>query len=88
MNIVDMLDGLIAISIEKRYRYAAKDLERASLEAFLEWQARNRKAAADNLSAERGKIRGGANEHGPLTGLADRAALLLGGNQQGRHRDH
>ena len=57
MNIVDMLDGLIAISIEKHYRYAAKDLERASLEAFLEWQALNRKAAADNLSANAGKLK-------------------------------
>ncbi|MBV8136866.1 MAG: PA2169 family four-helix-bundle protein [Deltaproteobacteria bacterium] len=77
MNIVDILDRLIAISIdsEKRYRHAAKDVERASLEAFFQWQALNRKAAADDLSAERRKIGGGANEHGTLAGLADRAAL-------------
>jgi uncharacterized protein (TIGR02284 family) len=77
MNTVNILDRLIAISIdsEKRYRHAAKDVERANLEAFFQWQALNRKAAADDLSAERRKIKGGANEHGTLTGLADRAAL-------------
>jgi uncharacterized protein (TIGR02284 family) len=77
MNTVNILDRLIGISIdsEKRYRHAAKDVERANLEAFFEWQALNRKAAADDLSAERKKIKGGVNEHGTLTGLADRAAL-------------
>jgi uncharacterized protein (TIGR02284 family) len=77
MNIVDILDRLITISIdsEKRYRHAAKDVERMNLEKFFEWQALNRKAAADDLRAEREKIKGGANEHGTLAGLADRAAL-------------
>jgi len=74
---VDILDRLIAVSIdsEKRYRHAAKDVERTSLEKFFQWQARNRKAAADDLNAERIKIKNGANEHGTLTGLADRTAL-------------
>jgi uncharacterized protein (TIGR02284 family) len=77
MNIVDILDHLIAISIdsEKRYRHAARDVERTTLEKFLRRQALNRKAAADDLNAERMKINGGANEHGTLTGLADRTAL-------------
>jgi len=74
---VDILDRLIAVSIdsEKRYRHAAKDVERTSLEKFFQWQARNRIAAADDLNAERIKIKNGANEHGTLTGLADRTAL-------------
>jgi uncharacterized protein (TIGR02284 family) len=77
MNIVDILDHLIAISIdsEKRYNHAARDVERTTLEKFLRLQALNRKAAADDLNAERMKINGGANEHGTLTGLADRTAL-------------
>ena len=77
MDIVDTLDRLIAVSIdsERRYRHAAKDVERTSLEKFFQWQARNRKAAADELNAERMKVRNGANEHGTLTGLADRTAL-------------
>ena len=77
MDIVDTLDRLIAVSIdsERRYRHAAKDVERTSLENFFQWQARNRKAAADELNAERMKVRNGANEHGTLTGLADRTAL-------------
>ena len=77
MNIVDILDRLIAVSIdsEKRYRHAAKDVERTSLEKFFQRQALTRKAAADELSAERMKIKGGANEHGTLTGFADRTAL-------------
>ena len=77
MNIVDILDRLIAVSIdsEKSYRHAARDVERTSLENFLQSQATNRKAAADDFSAEREKIRGGANEHDTLTGLADRTAL-------------
>ena len=77
MNIVDTLDRLIAVSndSEKRYRHAAKDVERTNLEKFFQWQARNRKAAADDLNAERMKIKNGANRHGTLTGLADRTAL-------------
>jgi uncharacterized protein (TIGR02284 family) len=77
MNIVDTLDRLIAVSIdsEKRYRHAAKDVERTRLEKFFQWQARNRKAAADDLNAERMKIKNGAKRHGTLTGLADRTAL-------------
>jgi uncharacterized protein (TIGR02284 family) len=77
MNIVDTLDRLIAVSIdsEKRYRHAAKDVERTSLEKFFREQARNRKAATDDLSAERMKINNRANQHGTLIGLADRTAL-------------
>ena len=79
MNIVEILDHLIAVSIdsEKRYRHAAKDVERTSLEKFFQSQAFNRKAAADELSTERMKIKGEANEHGTLSGLADRTALDL-----------
>lgn len=77
MNIVDILDRLIAVSIdsEKRYRHAAKDVERTNLEKFFQQQALTRKAAADELSAERTKINGDASEDGTLTGLADRTAL-------------
>jgi uncharacterized protein (TIGR02284 family) len=77
MNTVEILDRLIAVSIdsEKRYRHAAKDVERTSLEKFFQGQALTRKAAADELSAERMKINGDANEHGTLSGLADRTAL-------------
>ena len=40
MNIVDTLDRLIALSIDrgKRYRHAAKDVERTSLEKFFQQQ--------------------------------------------------
>jgi uncharacterized protein (TIGR02284 family) len=77
MHIVEILDRLIAVSIdsEKRYRHAAKDVERTSLEKFFQGQALTRKAAADELSAEQMKINGDANEHGTLSGLADRTAL-------------
>ena len=55
MNTLDILDRLIAISVdsEKRYRHAARDVGRASLETFFNWQADNRKSAADELHAER-----------------------------------
>jgi hypothetical protein len=46
MHIVEILDRLIAVSIdsEKRYRHAAKDVERTSLEKFFQGQALTRKA--------------------------------------------
>jgi uncharacterized protein (TIGR02284 family) len=77
MNTIDILDRLIAISIdsEKRYRHAARDVGRASLETFFNWQADNRKAAADELHAERQRIARDGKEHGTFKGLADRAAM-------------
>ena len=77
MKVVDVLDRLTAISIdgEKRYRHAARDVERASLEAYFEWQAYNRKTAADELMEVRHRLYGDSSEHGTLAGFADRAAL-------------
>ncbi|HTR62197.1 MAG TPA: PA2169 family four-helix-bundle protein [Candidatus Binataceae bacterium] len=77
MKVAEALDRLIAVSIdgEKRYEHAAKDVERASLEAFFEWQAYNRKTAAEELAEVRGRLYGDGREHGTLAGLADRAAL-------------
>jgi uncharacterized protein (TIGR02284 family) len=77
MKVADILDRLIAISIdgEKRYEHAAKDVERASLEAFFEWQAYNRKTAADELTTERQRLYGEKKEHGTVAGLADRTAM-------------
>jgi uncharacterized protein (TIGR02284 family) len=77
MNTVDILDRLITISVdsEKRYRHAAKDVERVSLEAFFKWQADNRKTAADELMAERTRLFGKGEEKGTLAGIADRAAM-------------
>ena len=77
MKVDDILDRLIAISIdgEKRYQHAAKDVERASLEAFFEWQAHNRKIAADELATERRRRYGSGKEHGTVGGFADRAAM-------------
>ena len=77
MNAVDILDRLIAISVdsEKRYRHAAKDVERVSLEAFFKWQADNRKTAADELMAERTRLYGKGEEKGTLAGMADRVAM-------------
>ena len=77
METVDILDRLIAVSLdsEKRYRHAAKDVERVSLEEFFKWQADNRKAAATELQIERKRLGGEPPEHGTLAGLADTAAL-------------
>ena len=77
MNPVEVLDRLIAASIdsEKRYRHAAKDVGRVSLEAFMNWQADNRKAAADELNEERTSLGGNGHESGTWNGLVDRAAL-------------
>lgn len=77
MKVVEILDRLIAISIdgEKRYQHAARDVERASLEAFFEWQAHNRKTAAEELTAERRRRFGDGTEHGTVGGFVDREAL-------------
>ena len=77
MDTVDILDRLIAISIdsEKRYRHAAKDVGRVSLESFFNWQADNRKMAADELQVERERLGVDEKEKGTWKGLADRAAL-------------
>ena len=77
MKVAEVLDRLIAISVdgEKRYRHAANDVERASLEAYFEWQAYNRKTAADELKEVRRRLYGEGQEHGTMAGFADRAAL-------------
>jgi uncharacterized protein (TIGR02284 family) len=77
MKVAELLDRLIAISVdgEKRYEHAAKDVERASLEAYFEWQAYNRKMAADELAAERRRLYGDGKEHGTVGGFVDREAL-------------
>ncbi len=77
MNTVDVLDRLIATSIdsEKRYRHAANDVERASLETFFKWQADNRKAAADELHVLRNRMGGDGKEHGTMSGFADRMEM-------------
>ena len=77
MKVAEILDRLIAISIdgEKRYEHAAKDVERASLEAYFEWQAYNRKTAANELATERRRLYGEATEHGTVGGFVDREAL-------------
>ena len=78
MDTVEIIDRLIAISMdsERRYRHAAKDVERVSLEEFFKWQAANRKTAADELLVERNRLAGDQKtEHGTLAGLADTAAL-------------
>lgn len=77
METVDILDRLIAISLdsEKRYRHAAGDVERVSLEEFFKWQAENRITAAAELQAERKRLGGEPEEHGTLAGVMDTAAL-------------
>jgi len=77
MKVAEILDRLIAISVdgEKRYEHAARDVERASLEAYFEWQAYNRKMAADELTAERRRLYGNGKEHGTVGGFVDREAL-------------
>jgi uncharacterized protein (TIGR02284 family) len=77
MKVAEILDRLIAISVdgEKRYEHTARDVERASLEAYFEWQAYNRKMAADELTAERRRLNGNGKEHGTVGGFVDREAL-------------
>lgn len=77
MKVAEILDRLTAISIDgrKRYEHAARDVERASLEAYFEWQAYNRKTAADELAGERRRLYGDAKEHGTIRGFVDREAL-------------
>ena len=73
MNIVEILNRLIAVSIvsEKTLSpHGERRAERTPLEKFFQSQSHNRKAAADELSAVRRKINGDRNEHGTLTGLA------------------
>lgn len=79
MSPVKILDHLIEISIdsEKRYRHAANDVGRDDLEAFFNQQAANRKAAADELQAERSRMGVAKEESGTFGGLVDRLEMDL-----------
>ena len=79
MTSVETLDRLIQICIdsEKRYRHAANDVGRDDLEAFFNQQAAKRKAAADELQAERSRMGVAKEESGSFGGLVDRIEMDL-----------
>jgi uncharacterized protein (TIGR02284 family) len=79
MSTVETLDHLIEICIdsEKRYQHAANDVGRDDLEGFFNQQAANRKAAADELQAERSRIGGVKEESATFGGLMDRVEMDL-----------
>jgi uncharacterized protein (TIGR02284 family) len=79
MTPVETLDHLIEISVdsEKRYRHAANDVGRSDLEDFFNRQAANRKAAADELEAERSRLGVVKEESGTFAGLVDRTEMDL-----------
>jgi len=79
MSPVEILDHLIEVCVdsEKRFQHAARDVGRADLETFFKQQATNRKAAADQLAAERGRMGVVKEESGTFGGLVDRAEMDL-----------
>jgi uncharacterized protein (TIGR02284 family) len=79
MSPVEILDRLIEICVdsEKRYQHAANDVGRDDLESFFNQQAANRKAAADQLQAERSRLGVVKEESGTFGGLVDRAEMDL-----------
>jgi uncharacterized protein (TIGR02284 family) len=79
MTPVDILDHLIQVCIdsEKRYEHAAHDVGRDDLERFFHQQAANRKAAADELQAQRTKMGVVKKESGSFSGLMDRIEMDL-----------
>jgi uncharacterized protein (TIGR02284 family) len=79
MSPVEILDHLIQVCIdsEKRFEHAARDVGRDDLERFFRRQAANRKAAADELQAQRNKMGVLKEESGTLGGLLDRIEMDL-----------
>ncbi len=77
MSPVEILDHLIQVCIdsEKRYQHAAHDVGRDDLERFFRQQAANRKAAADELQAQRTKLGVAREESGSCSGLMDRIEM-------------
>ena len=79
MSPAEILDHLIQVCIdsEKRYAHAARDVGRDDLEKFFRRQAENRKAAADELQAQRRRMGILKEESGTLGGLVDRIEMDL-----------
>src|SRR5689334_1412683 len=79
MSPVEILDHLIQVCIdsEKRYEHAARDVGRDDLERFFRQQAANRKAAADELQAQRTRMGVAKEESGSFSGLVDRIEMDL-----------
>jgi uncharacterized protein (TIGR02284 family) len=77
MNLVEILDSLISISVDgaKRYHSAALNVSRSDLENLFNHQAEERKRAADELSRQRESLGIADGESGTWRGIADRAAL-------------
>jgi uncharacterized protein (TIGR02284 family) len=79
MTQVETLDRLIetCVDSEKRYRHAARDVGRDDLESFFNQQSQIRKAAADELSAERRRLGVVKEESGTFAGFVDRLEMDL-----------
>jgi uncharacterized protein (TIGR02284 family) len=79
MSPIKILNQLIEVCVdsEKRYRHAARDVGRDDLERFFEQQAANRKAAADELRAQRTALGVVKEESGTFSGLVNRAEMDL-----------
>jgi uncharacterized protein (TIGR02284 family) len=79
MSQVETLDRLIEVCVdsEKRYQHAALDVGRDDLESFFKRQSQIRKAAADDLQAERSRLGVVKGESGTFAGLVDRAEMDL-----------
>ncbi|HEY2105127.1 MAG TPA: PA2169 family four-helix-bundle protein [Candidatus Binataceae bacterium] len=79
MSPTETLNRLIEVCIdaEKRYRHAANDVGRDDLEAFFKQEAAKRKAAADELQAQRSRMGEVKEESGSFGGLLDRAEMDL-----------
>lgn len=77
MNTAETLHRLISTCVdsEKRYRHAAQDVERASLEQFFNRQADSRRRAADELQAECRRLGIDSDKAGTVGGFLDREAL-------------
>jgi uncharacterized protein (TIGR02284 family) len=79
MSQVETLNHLIEVCVdsERRYQHAANDVGRDDLESFFKRQSQIRKAAADELQAERSRLGVVKEESGTFGGLLDRAAMDL-----------
>jgi uncharacterized protein (TIGR02284 family) len=79
MSQVETLNHLIEVCVdsERRYQHAARDVGRDDLESFFERQSQIRKAAADDLQAERSRLGVVKEESGTFGGLLDRAEMDL-----------
>jgi uncharacterized protein (TIGR02284 family) len=79
MSPLEILDHLIEVCVDsqKRYTHAALDVGREDLAAFFNQQAANRKAAADELQAERHRLGELKEESGTVSGLIDRIGMDL-----------